>query len=708
MRTFVTGFAASAFLLFASLSAHAAPPAPTQVDQFITAENAGKSVAGAPAIDDLTYLRRVSLDLIGRIPNEKEIREYMAMPAGDRRAKLVDRLIADERFTDRWAVFFADMLRIRSGQTGGTALLAFVHQAVKDGMPYDEMVRRMISANGKAGKTPEVGFILGDDADPMALAGATAQTFLGIRIACAQCHDHPFDKWSQEEFYSFAAFFGKTQRVESRFNRSIYTTEGNQNRVMWPPAEPGVTNRKPVPPAFLYQVNHGTLTPAVARLEKLRAAEAEKARGAASKTASIDDILAGVDTDKATKKAPTFDVAGNAKQEIKKIDVEADLYRKSEWRHNLGQLITDPNNRNFSWAITNRVWKELVGRAFVEPVDDFKSTNKASHPKAFDYLSDEFVASGFNFRSLVRMIVLSETYSRGHLTNVSEEARTAAEEAFVAAPMRRMLAEALFDSVVEAGHLWDVKWPEGANKRTIRQAVRIRIDEEGKPAKATSVAASGAGDEKMAMQPRMMVEKAPMSGYNLEQAIEVDFSKVLAAAMKDDEPKIEMMEAISPEDLEARNMLMERQNAPRARFITRYVEVEIGYNPKFTSSMRMESPAPRPHFLRVFGQPAREALGEEREELPSMRQALMLLNGSLTNEAARVGTLEPMHKLLTGPKPDVTAAVRLAYREIMTREASAAEIAFAKEIIAGAESPVEGMADLRWALLNSNEFRYIP
>ena len=707
MRTIVSGSIASAFLLLAALSTHAAP---SQLDKLIAQENQGKSVTAAPVINDMTFLRRVSIDLIGRIPNDKEIKEYMAWPAGERRAKVVDKLMADDRFVDRWTVFFSDMLRIRSNATGGSALMAFVHQSIRDGMPYDEMVFRMISANGKAGKTPEVGFILGDDADPMALAGSTAQTFLGIRIACAQCHDHPFDKWSQEEFYSFAAFFGKTQRVESRFNRSVYTTESNNNRVMWPPAEPGVTDRKPVPPAFLYQVNHGTLTPAVARLEKLRAEQAEKAKGAASKTASIDDILAGVDTDAATKKPVGFDVAGDAKKEIRKIDVDAELYRKSEWRHNLATLITDPNNRNFSWAITNRVWKELVGRAFVEPVDDFKSTNKPSHPKAFDHLSDEFVASGFDFRSLVKMIVLSDTYSRGHLTNVSEDVRMAAEEAFVAAPMRRMLAEALFDSVIEAGHLWDVKWPDGANKRTIRQAVRIRVDEEGKTVAAAPASADSSADgAQMAMRPNVMAQRPAMGGYNLEQSIEVDFSKVLAEAMKDDEPRIEMMEAVSAEDLEARRMLAERQNnSPRARYVTRFVEVEVNYNPQFSSSMRMASPAPRPHFLRVFGQPARESLGEERDELPSMRQALMLLNGSLTNEAARVGTLEPMHRLLEGKQQDITAAVRLAYREIMTREPSADEMAFAKEVIAGAESPVEGMADLRWALLNSNEFRYIP
>jgi len=244
--------------------------------------------------------------------------------------------------------------------------------------------------------------------------------------------------------------------------------------------------------------------------------------------------------------------------------------------------------------------------------------------------------------------------------------------------------------------------------------VRVRVDEDGKMlAAAPKPAGKGKGDDKMAMMAgggNMMAMK-PMTGsgggYDLEMSVEVDFTKVLAEAAKQDEPQIQMMEVLSPEDIEARRMVAQRAEQ-KAKYVTRYVDVTVGYNPKFSSSMRMESPAPRPHFLRVFGQPAREALGEVREMTPSMRQALMLLNGSLTHEASRVGPLEPMHDLIAGKKANLDKAIALAYREILTREAKPEEIAFGKEVIQGAENSVEGMADLRWALLNSNEFRYLP
>jgi hypothetical protein len=142
--------------------------------------------------------------------------------------------------------------------------------------------------------------------------------------------------------------------------------------------------------------------------------------------------------------------------------------------------------------------------------------------------------------------------------------------------------------------------------------------------------------------------------------------------------------------------------------VEKVVETKIDDNPKYTSAMRMPSPAPPAHFLRIFGQPARDLLGDHRDHSPSMRQALMMLNGKITHEASRVGKLEPLYKLMTGTTPDLEGAVKLAYREILTREPNGDELAEAKSLLAEAETPLEGMADLRWILFNCHEFRFIP
>ena len=223
----------------------------SELDLRLEKDNADKKdlIAG-PLLDDLQYLRKLSVDLIGRIPSEKEIKQYLKDPSGNRRALLLERLLVHDRFADRWTAFFADLLRIRTNATGGGPLLAYVHQSVSAGKPFDQLARELISAQGRSRHLPAVGFILNDNADPMALTAATAQVFLGVRLQCAQCHDHPFDDWEQKDFYELASFFGKTRRVENRFSRTVYTTEVEENRVLWPPEREKPPSRSPVDAKF--------------------------------------------------------------------------------------------------------------------------------------------------------------------------------------------------------------------------------------------------------------------------------------------------------------------------------------------------------------------------------------------------------------------------------------------------------------------------
>lgn len=677
----------------------AAPPIQVaDVNRLLNQENKARQPKAAGFVDDLAYLRRVTVDLVGRIPTDQEIQDYQKLSVKERRAKTVERLLADPRFADRWTVFFADMLRIRTNADGGAALLAFVHKSIEDGLPYDNMCRQLISANGRAGRTPEIGFILGDNADPMALAGVTSQVFMGVRIACAQCHDHPFDTWKRKEFYGFAAYFGKTRRVESELTKAVYTVEQNQNVIMWPPADPGFDGkREPVPAAFPFKmVSADKATDYMLRLADLRTPKNDKAKAGPS----LDDLLAEAGT-KVKKRtdgiAELADVASEAKRDAQNLNVKGDLYRASELRCELGELVTSPRNRYFAESFANRIWAELVGRGFVEPIDDFSEKNAPSHPETLAWLGREFVASGYDLRTLVRSVVTSEPYQRDRLIGVDEATRQAAEEAFVSAPMRRMLSEALYDSIVQAGHLAQAKYPAGANPRTVKVLVRIPLEQEKKGQLASIKPGAKAGMP--AMKGQMV---ALGGGYDLEQSIELNFEDLLK--VKDD-VALDKMAVMSNEELEAMQMMPKAGQA--MRYVERFVEQTTDDNPTFASAMRMASPADPSHFLRIFGQPTRADLGEHRDDSASMRQALMMLNGKLTHEAARVGDFEPIYALVVGPKADVAKAIQLAYREILTREPTADEVAEAKSIVSDAESAREGMADLRWVLLNCHEFRFL-
>jgi hypothetical protein len=200
------------------------------------------------------------------------------------------------------------------------------------------------------------------------------------------------------------------------------------------------------------------------------------------------------------------------------------------------------------------------------------------------------------------------------------------------------------------------------------------------------------------------------AGYNLESGIEIDFDNILKQAKEkaNEAVVVEKMEVKSAEQLEAERMQMEGGNRRRFRYVYKTVERTYDDNPVFGSAFRMASPAAPQHFVRIFGQTDRTQVGVPRDHSPSMRQALMMLNGKMTHEASRVGPFEPMHKLLVGKNADMTAAVHTAYLEILTREPADEEVALAKSIVDDGGTALEGMADLRWVLLNSNEFRYLP
>jgi hypothetical protein len=692
-----------------------------EMDKVLDQENKqlGVKYQNGPAVDDLSYLRRVTVDIIGRIPTNDEINEFLAMPEASRRTKWVDRLLADPRFADRWTVFFGDMLRLRSGVPGGAQLTAYVHNAIEDGMAYDVLTRNLIRTNGRANTTPEVGFVLGDDANPLAMAAVTSQVFLGVRIGCAECHDHPFDSWTRESFYGLAAFYGKTRRIENMFTNSVYTTEAEETAVLWPPEGVGKPeDRKAMKPTFPFTFDSDERAkPHLDRLVALRKKQAEeRARLVAASqpdaNQEVDNILetAGQLRD---DDAPTSAVNANleAKREIRRIDIQKSLYRDSQLRDELGKLVTDPRNRYYSRSFMNRLWAELVGRGFIEPIDDFREDNQPSHPQTLDYLADEFVASGYDLRSAIKLVVTTDAYQRQHIEGVEELIRDEMERSFVVTPMRRMLSESLYDSIITAGHLFSIKHGEGENIKTRTEEVQVRVEIEG-GAEAPVLASIQPKKSETAMKGMAGMAgqgTAQRTGYDLEKAIEVDFSAALEA--EPEAPMVEQMAVMSKEELEAQQMMMAKGGVSadgKYKYVMKTVTTKFDDNPQYGSSLRMAAPAADGHFVRVFGQPSRDSLGDLRDPSPSMRQALMILNGSLTHEASRVGKLETMYDLLVGDKADLNRATRLAYREILTRDPSAQEISEAKEIIAMSSDPVEGMADLRWVLLNCHEFRFLP
>jgi hypothetical protein len=186
-------------------------PQHNYIDQKIDAKLQRLKIQPSPVIDDATFLRRVSLDLTGQIPTPKAVQAFLAdaTPSRQKRAKLIDRLIASPAYTDHWTVKWGDLLQSSRKYLGDKGVYAFrewIHDSLAANKPFDKMARELLTARGSSYDDPAANYFR-VTREPKPTMEKTTQVFLGVRMVCAQCHDHPFERWTQNQYYQMAAFF---------------------------------------------------------------------------------------------------------------------------------------------------------------------------------------------------------------------------------------------------------------------------------------------------------------------------------------------------------------------------------------------------------------------------------------------------------------------------------------------------------------------
>jgi hypothetical protein len=333
---------------------------------------------------DTVFARRAYLDLLGFLPTADEARAFVADTRKDKRARLIDRLLERDEFADFWALKWADLFRNEEktiDRKGVQAFHGWIAQALRENKPVDEFVREIVASRGSTYLNPPANYYRALR-DPVTRAEATAQVFLGVRLQCAQCHNHPFDRWSQDDYYDWASVFARVNYKILQNNRrdNLDKHEFIGEQVVYLASEGSVTNArngKPASARFL---------------------------GAPKKVAEGADPL-----------------------------------------HELAAWIT--TNPLFAKSQVNRVWFHLMGRGLVDPIDDFRPTNPASHPELLDQLAKDFAAQKFDLRWLIRMVMNSRAYqlsSEPNETNAGDEAN------YSHVLPRRLTAEQLLDSQHEA------------------------------------------------------------------------------------------------------------------------------------------------------------------------------------------------------------------------------------------------------------------
>jgi hypothetical protein len=354
------------------------------IDEAVWARLQQLGVSPAPPADDLVFLRRVSLDLLGMLPTPDEAKAFQADQASDKREQLVDRLLARSEWADVWAGIWSDLLRVEEktlDAKGVEVVHAWIRQSFADGKPLDAFVREIVAARGSTYDVPPSNFWRAHR-EPIVRAETVAQVFLGARIGCAKCHNHPFDRWLQDEYHDWSAVFTgidyeivKNERKDDLDKHEFVGEQIVQVKDFEERKNPRTNS--PATPRLLGEAGY----PAGDRLEALAA-----------------------------------------------------------W-------MTSPENRRFAQSQVNRIWFHCMGRGLVEPVDDLRDTNPASHPELLEQLTDHFIASGHDVRGLVRLICTSQTYA---LSSRHPEPGPLVdnEQLYAKAIVRRRSAERILDAQV--------------------------------------------------------------------------------------------------------------------------------------------------------------------------------------------------------------------------------------------------------------------
>ena len=361
-----------------------------RIDDLVAAKWKRMKIAPSELCSDAEFVRRVHLDLTGLPPKPEEVRAFLADSRDVRvkRNELIDKLIGNDAFVDHWTNKWADMLQVNSkflGGEGATALRNWIREQVASNTPYDRFAYRIMTAAGSNKDNPAASYfkVLRNAEETME---NSTHLWLAVRFNCNKCHDHPFERWTQDQYYQTAAFFSNI-------------------------------NLKPDPKAAGQTIG-GTAVEGAKPLYEI-----------------VDDSaqteLVHLRTNAVTPpKFPYDDAIGGVMAKTR--------------REKFASWLTSSDNDFFASSYANRIWGYLTGTGVIEPLDDIRAGNPPSNPELLQYLTNEFIQSGFNVRHLMRLIVQSRTYQLGLTTNKWNEDD---KVNYSHAKARRLSAEVLYDAV---------------------------------------------------------------------------------------------------------------------------------------------------------------------------------------------------------------------------------------------------------------------
>lgn len=559
-----------------------------KIDALLEKDLKTRKATPLPIISDEVFVRRSYVNIVGRIPTAKEAREFLESDDKHKRGLLIESLVTSPGYDSSAFNYFADLLRLQTThEQYGLGWHVWLRRSLAEDKPWDELVNEMLSADGHSTKNPAVGYYLRDRGMLLDNVSNTVQVFLGHQIGCAQCHDHPFDKWTQMEYYELAAFSGGIEYRSQEARKSIGKVAEQVKR-----QHPKLRRQNGPKARRLIQQKVGREMRYLFRdFNRNEISESDK-------KLSLPDDYQYEDADPGEKIAP----ATLFGQEISVEDPEERRQAFADW-------VTSSDNPYFTKVIANRLWDRTFGHGLVDPIDDWNSKNKGSHPEVLAYLEKVMKKVGYRTRDFERVLYHTRLFQR---EASKHEAISGTDYYFVGPQLRRLSAEELYDSftVITFGNTDDnintrleEKWEDHiANIDTV-------LNMNGKELLAAGKDAQKVEEERRNYQSEMRnlqvkISKAKGAGNDRE-----------ARRLRAQQGKIRSSARAKQEEMGAAATMVMRRRPGR--------EARAGMNMRAS-----EHPSPfRPeHFVRQFGGSDRN-IPESAHTDASIPQALTLLNG---------------------------------------------------------------------------------
>ena len=653
--------------------------------------------ANRPA-DDYTFVRRVYLDVIGRIPTYKELLAFKNDSDPDKRNKLIDTLIDSEGYVSHNFNYWADVLRITSIQDTlyPENYIAFVKDSLRTNKPYDQFVRELLTAKGDLHKPGNgaTGYYMRDAGMPLDNMSNTMKVFLGTSMECAQCHDHPFDRWTQLDFYKLAAF---TSGIEMNRNLNYRDKEAEAYKPFREKFKPDFDKSQVF--GQVLRIKYADIKHTGTGIIRLpHDYDYEDAKPFQAITA---DVPFG------PKVKPSFN---NDSEKALKSSSKHNIGPEVNSRETFAKWVTSKENPMFTKTIVNRLWMKLLGGELIGDPINLSRKGKGINP----YLTDELVkilqAENFNMKEFHRIVLRSQTYQR----ETSQRDLEAGKPYVFHAPLlTRLTSEQIWDSLLSLALVnpdasLNTKPELGGYDYLYTVINNLKPNEVADHVEKTNYGGRGDFVRKIYQQADEYNKKNAVNAKSIATNAPMDSSKKRELDDLEDElkkaRKLNRKKTVAKIQKQISDLKKEMNPGADASMSM----MNMGYKGKsdaYARASEISSPAPRGHFLRQFGQSERLVIDGASKEA-SIPQAFTLLNGKVEDQFI-LNQNSYIHKLISSVD-DSDEKIQVAFLAILNREPKYSEVSLFKELFKS-EAKFQKHSktaenDLIWTLINTNEF----